>query len=124
MNTFLQNGVKAAILTAFAMALGPAAAQAAPHLSRTAFDLSGHGDAQIIQIRGGHGADDGAGHDGNDDNGGGRGGRGRGADDAPGDDNGGRNGGRGRGADDAPGDDNGGRNGGRGRGRDDGPDHT
>ena len=101
MKTFLQTGVKAAILTAFAMAFGPGAAQAAPHLSLTAFDLSGNGDAQIIQVRRGRGADDGAGHDANDDKGGERGGKGRGADDAPGDDKGGK-----------------------GRGRDDGPNHT
>ena len=102
MTALLRTGVTAAILTAFSMTLTAGTAEAAPHRSFLGFDLSGHDDAEIIEVRRGRGADDGAGHDANDDKGGQRGGKGRGADDAPGDDKGGRNGGKGRGRDDGP----------------------
>lgn len=119
MTKTLNAGISAAV--AAILALSNAPAQAAPYVSHSGFDLSAGGDAQVIKVRRGRGADDGVGHDVGDDKGGRRGGRGRGADD----DQGGRKGGKGRGADDGvghdAGDDKGGRRGGRGRGADDGP---
>ncbi|ETX14426.1 hypothetical protein OCH239_03760 [Roseivivax halodurans JCM 10272] len=120
----LRTGFSAAILTAFTLALAPDAALAAPHPALPGFELPAGGDAQIVKVRRGRGADDGPSHDVNDDKGGRKGGKGRGRDDGPGDDKGGRKGGKGRGTDDAHGDDKGGRKGGKGRGRDDGPNHT
>ncbi|WP_172960963.1 hypothetical protein [Oceaniglobus roseus] len=99
MITLKKAGLAAAILTAFALATPPLAAQAVQKSAPFGFDLSRDG-AQILQVRRGRGADDGAGHDAGDDKGGRRGGKGRGADDARGDDRGGRDGGKGRGGDD------------------------
>ncbi|MCT4333734.1 hypothetical protein MU516_12745 [Paracoccus sp. YLB-12] len=119
MTKTLNAGISAAV--AAILALSNASAQAAPYVSHSGFDLSAGGDAQVIKVRRGRGADDGVGHDVGDDKGGRRGGRGRGADDGPGGDQGGRKGGKGRGADDGRGDDRGGH---KGRGRDHGPNHT
>jgi hypothetical protein len=119
MTKILQTGLTASLLTAFTLSLAPLAAQAAPPSAPRVFDLAQDGDVQILQVRKGRGADDGAGHDVNDDKGGRKGGQ-----------KGGKKGGKGRGADDAPGHDlndgKGGRKGGRrrGRGGDDGPNHT
>ena len=102
MITMKKTGLTAAILTAFALSMAPLAAQAAPKSAPLAFDFYKVGDAQVLLVRQGRGADDGAGHDVGDDKGGRRGGKGRGADDAPGDDKGGRKGGKRRGGDDGP----------------------
>lgn len=105
MSKILKPGLSAALLTAFVITLAPGAGGATPYLPRLGHSLSMKDGAEILKVRRGRGADDGATHD-------------------LGDDKGGRRGGKGRGADDAPGDDRGGRKGGRGRGRDDGPNHT
>ena len=116
---FLKRRRALAMLAGTAIALTTGAVQAAPYAPEAHRVLTPALEAPLLLASRGRGADDGARHHSRDDKGGRRGGRGRGADDAPGDDHGGRRGGKGRGADDAPGDDHGG----RGRGRDDGPHH-
>lgn len=103
------RGLAATVLTTSALAFAPLAAQAAPHAVMRGVTAPTMTQGQLLQVRHGRGADDGANHDVGDDKGGLRGGRGRGADDRPGK---------------ARGDDKGGRRGGKGRGRDDGPNHT
>lgn len=83
MTKTMKTCLTAGLLTGFALSVAPLAAAAAPQPTPLVLDLSKAGDAQILLVRRGRGADDGAAHTLGDDKGRRKAGKGRGRDDGP-----------------------------------------